>query len=126
MIVLMLCLLLATGHAVVADVATPAPGGDAAVTLRAKEWFVRLQKADIDRTQLTADMNAGLPPEKAAQLASSLAPFGDIKAFVYLGSTPQGVYTANQYDVECANGALTFTFVLDQSDKVAGMFVKPR
>lgn len=126
MIALVLSLVLAGGDAGLTVAATPAPGEDAAVTVRAKEWFTRVQKGDIDRPQLTDDMNAALPTDKEAQLAASLRPLGDPTMFVFLGKTTLGVFTVYQYDVTCPNGELVFTFALDQAGKVAGIHFKPK
>ncbi|HME81246.1 MAG TPA: serine hydrolase domain-containing protein [Candidatus Eremiobacteraceae bacterium] len=105
---------------------TSAPGEDPAITARAKEWFVRLEKNDIDRSQLTADMSNALTTDKAAQLAAALGPMGAPTAFVYIGKTVKDPYTIYQYLVQGGQGALVFTFVLDPAGKVAGMFVKPQ
>lgn len=127
MIAFVLSVVLAGADVGLASAPVAATGEDTAVTARAKEWFTRIQEGDIDRAQLTADMNAALPPDKVAALATSLAPLGDPTAFVFLNEkATQGAYTVYQYGVTCPNGSLTFTFVLDPDGKVAGLFFKPK
>jgi CubicO group peptidase (beta-lactamase class C family) len=109
-----------------APVPTAAPGEDSAITARVKEWFGRLARNDIDRTQLTTEMNSALSADQAASLAAQLTAAGQPTSFVFLGKTKHDIYDVYQYSVICPNGSLIFTFVLDPAGKVAGLFLRPQ
>jgi len=104
-------------------VVLPTPSDDKAVAARAREWFGRLQRGDIDRAQLTNDMNDGLPGDKAVQLSALLKPLGTPQSFTLIYKTQQGKFTVYRYHLEVTGGALTFTFVLDPEAMIAGLFV---
>lgn len=101
----------------------PAPSSDKAVAARAREWFGRLQRGDIDRTQLTKEMSDGLPADKVAQLSAALKPLGDPRSFTLIDKTQRDTFTVYRYHLDVTGGALTFTFVLDSAAMIAGLFV---
>jgi hypothetical protein len=102
---------------------SPAPSDDKAVASRAREWFGRLQRGDIDRGQLTKEMSDALPADKVAQLSAGLKPLGEPKSFSLLDKTTKGKFTVYRYHLDVTGGALVFTFVLDPEAKIAGLFV---
>jgi len=102
---------------------SPAPSDDKAVAARAREWFGRLQRGDIGRTQLTKAMNDGLPADKVAQVSAFLKPLGTPQSFMLIDKTQQGTFSVYRYHVDVTGGALTFTFVLDPEAMIAGLFV---
>jgi hypothetical protein len=93
------------------------------VAVRAREWFGRLQRGDIDRAQLTKEMNDGLPGDKVAQVSAFLRPLGTPQPFTLIDKTRQGKFTVYRYHLDVTGGALTFTFVLDPEAMIAGLFV---
>ena len=104
---------------------SPAPTDDKTVAARAREWFGRLQRGDIDRAQLTKEMNDGLPADKVAQLSAALKPLGEPQSFTLIDKTPRGRFTVYRYHLDVTGGALTFSFVLDPAAMIAGLFVTP-
>ena len=102
---------------------SPAPSDDKAVTSRARDWFGRLQRGDIDRVQLTKEMSDALPADKVSQLSAALKPLGDPRSFTLIEKAKQGKFTAYRYHLDVTGGAIVFTFVLDPEAMIAGLFV---
>ena len=104
---------------------SPAPTDDKTVAARAREWFGRLQRGDIDRAQLTKEMNDGLPADQVAHLSATLKTLGEPQSFTLIDKTQRGKFTVYRYHLDVTGGALTFTFVLDPAAMIAGLFVTP-
>lgn len=104
---------------------TPASGEDRNITARATDWLKRLQSGNIDRSQLTAQMNAAFTPAVVAQVTRQLSAFGTPNAFQYAGKAQRGTYTEYDYRVTFAKGVQKWLFVLDAAGKIAGMRLLP-
>jgi len=104
--------------------ATPTP--DPAVVARAKSFFHMLQTGKIDRSQLSAQMLTVMTPEKVAQAAAQLGPYGDPVTFEQVRTgTLQG---SSYYVYLLAFGdstKLAYTFAVDGQGKVSGLTVAP-
>jgi hypothetical protein len=126
---------LLTGSAVSAATGTPSPspsasaaaqGAEADPASRAREWLHRMQTGDIDRSQLTATMNADLTPDVIKQISEKFGGLGDPLSFTPLGQ--QSVAddeTAYVYRVVFKTTTLNEVFVLDKDGKVAGIQFPP-
>jgi hypothetical protein len=110
---------------VIAQAATSAPtaDADAAVTARAKDWLHQIQTGKIDRTQLTDKMNAAITDSTLASVSSQLAPLGDPASFTLSSKTTKDVYTVYVFKVQWPSITLSETFALDQSGKIAGLYI---
>jgi hypothetical protein len=104
---------------------SPAPTADNAVAARAREWFGRLQRGDIDRAQLTKDLNAALTSDKLLQISAWLKPLGEPTSFTLIDKAQHGEFTTYRYHLDVKGGAITFNFVLDHGSMIAGVFVTP-
>ena len=114
----------ADATATASPVATsPASTDDKAVAHRAQAWFAMLQSGNIDRTQLTREMNDGLTTDKLHQLSAQLKPLGVPSSFTLIDKTMKGSYTVYRYHLDVTSGALVFTFVVDLTAKIAGLFI---
>jgi hypothetical protein len=85
-----------------------------------------MQTGDIDRSQLTATMNADLTPDVIKQIRAKFGALGDPLSFTPLGQ--QSVAddeTAYVYRVVFKTTTLNEVFVLDKDGKVAGIQFPP-
>jgi|HubBroStandDraft_4_1064222.scaffolds.fasta_scaffold841883_1 hypothetical protein len=113
------------GPATPTPAVSPAPPPSAALTARAKDWLHRLETADIDRSQLTDEMNTKLTPDLAKQVSGQVSSLGDPTDFAFVDvRTLQGneVY---RYRVTFKSGALFWIFATDANGKVSGMQFVP-
>ena len=101
-----------------------AAGDDAAIAARARDWFGRLQRRDIDRAQLTPAMKAGLSATTVATVAAQIAPLGAPVTFPFVRTTGTAGVTGYVYRPTFASGvALDYTFAVDRAGKIDGLFV---
>jgi hypothetical protein len=108
-----------------APTATPAP--DPGMLANAKATFAQLQSGKVDRTKLTAEMNAALTDDKLATLKGAIGGFGVPTIFDQktAGTTQAGVRYA-VYSVVFSNGMKAdFLFAVDAQGKIAGMRLTP-
>jgi len=87
----------------------------------AKEWFRRIQAANIDRSQLNDTVNLQLTPELVLHEQAALVPYGKPVSFRFVGSGPVPGATGYNFIVICANGALLESIALDGEGKIAGL-----
>ncbi len=106
-----------------AATATPAADANVAVTARAKDWLHQIQAGKIDRTQLTDKMNAAITDSTLASVSSQLAPLGDPTSFTLSSKTTKDVYTVYVFKVQWPSITLSETFTVDQSGKIAGLYI---
>jgi len=100
-------------------------GPDAAVMSRAKEWLRRLETADIDRSQLDAQMNAVLAPDHAKQFAAQIGALGEPTSFTFVSKQTTGGVTTYTYRAAFGVGAFNEAFSLDADGKIAGLLLTP-
>lgn len=86
----------------------------------AKEWFRRIQTANIDRSKLNDAVNLQLSPELMRHEQAALAPYGRPITFRFEGSEPVAGATGYNFIVTCPNGVLVESIALDSSGKIAG------
>ena len=106
-----------------AATSAPATAGDAAVTARAKDWLHQIQAGKVDRTQLTDKMNAALTDSTLANVSGQLAPLGEPTAFTLSSKMSKDAYTVYVFKVVWPSVTLSETFALDQSGKIAGLYI---
>jgi len=110
---------------------SPAPtpsasaAADPAITARAKEWLHRLETADIDRTQLNAQMDAFLTPDTAKQLAAKIGTLGDPTSFVFVSKQTASGFAIYTYRATFNAATLNEIFVLDSAGKIGGLRLAP-
>ncbi len=98
---------------------------DPAIRIRAREWLDRLRTGKIDAGQLTPQMGAALTPAVLKNGASFLNAAGAVTSFKLAGFKREGGYRVFVYTATTATMHMTFTFTLDQQDKIAGLSITP-
>jgi hypothetical protein len=108
--------------------ASPAPGPtvDPAITAKAKEWLHRFQTGDLDRSQLSSQMNTALTSDVVKQLKDELAPLGDAQSFKITSqqSLGEGI-TAYVYSVTFKSSSINEIIAFDASGKISGFRLTP-
>jgi len=114
--------------------ASPAPSvlpsapaeSDSKAAARAREWLGRLQKADVDRSQLTGDLSAGLADTTVHALAKQLGPLGTPQKFALRTKRDTNGVTTWVFRVSWPSAVLDYTFGLeDQSGRIAALYLRP-
>lgn len=98
---------------------------DAHLRARAREWLDRIATASFDTSQLTPAMKAALTPEAVRIPREMLAAAGPIKKIALAGFEMLRGYRVYVYSVTTAKKQFTYTFVLDDKDLIAGLFLRP-
>lgn len=98
---------------------------DPAVRSRARQWLDWIKTGSWDKAQLTPRMLAGLRSAAAKPAQDLIEAGGPIKRLHLIGFGLRDGYKIYAYSVTAESGSYTFTFVLDQQNKVAGLLVKP-
>lgn len=106
-----------------AATSAPTTDADAAVTARAKDWLHQIQTGKVDRSQLTDKMNAALTDSTLASVSSQLAPLGDPTSFTLDSKASKDPYTVYVFKVVWPSVTLTETFAVDQTGKIAGLYI---
>lgn len=107
------------------DVVAPLPPAHFAnpITQRAEEWLGRLQRDDIDRTQLTPDFSQYLSDQVV--IRANLKELGPVLSMVPIESYQRSGNTVYVFDVKFRNGALRYSFTLAPDGKIAGLLLQP-
>lgn len=98
---------------------------DPAIHARARDWLERLRTGKIDATQLTPQMGAALTPAVVKNGQNFLTAAGPATAFKLTGFAFQGGYRVYVYSATTATTHMTFQFMLDQQNKIAGLLLTP-
>lgn len=116
-----------SANASAAPASSAAPeDADAKVAARAKEWLGRLQKGTLDRTQLTADLNAGLQDATVAALAKQLGPLGPPQKVALRDKTTSAGSTTWVFRVVWGDQSFDYNFGLDNSTgRISALLLKP-
>jgi CubicO group peptidase (beta-lactamase class C family) len=93
------------------------------ITQRAAEWLGRLQRVDIDRTQLTSSFSQYLSVQLVQQ--ADFAAYGPVLSLVPLESYQSSDDTVYVFDVKFRRGTYRFHFKLTPDAKVDGLFLEP-
>jgi CubicO group peptidase (beta-lactamase class C family) len=93
------------------------------ITQRAAEWLGRLQRVDIDRTQLTPSFSQYLSDQLVHQ--ADFAEYGPVLSVVPVESYQQSGDTVYVFDVRFRRGSYRFHFTLAPDAKVDGLFFEP-
>jgi hypothetical protein len=108
--------------------ASPAPGPtvDPAITAKAKEWLHRFQTGDLDRSQLSSQMNTALTTDVVKQLKDELSPLGDAQSFKITSqqSLGEGI-TAYVYRVAFQSSSIDEIIAFDSNGKISGFRLTP-
>ena len=98
-----------------------------AMLVMAKEWFHRIQSGDIDRSQLTDQMNAALSNAMVKQVAAQVGPMGEPVAFVQIRSGERNGSEFYLYQLTFASGSKwNYLFVYEPStQKISGLRITP-
>ncbi len=110
-----------------APVPSSAPSPNAAMMERAKGFFHRIVTGDIDRSELTPQMNDALTNEMIKQVAAQVAPLGEPTSFQQIQSGRQGGSEYYVYVVTFPSGdRWNYLFVYDPvAKKVSGLKISP-
>jgi D-alanyl-D-alanine carboxypeptidase len=93
------------------------------ITQRATEWLGRLQRLDIDRTQLTPAFSQYLTDQVV--IRADLKGLGPVLSMVPIESFQRSGDTVYIFDVKFAHGALRYQFALAQDGKVDSLLLQP-
>ena len=97
---------------------------DEKVTKRALEWVGRIQKGDIDRSQLTKDLNADFTPAIVQNYKEKYGSLGTVQS-IYLNSKQVSdglnIYI---FSVNFAQGPLNYQFATDSTGKIAALYFR--
>ena len=99
---------------------SPAPGEDPAVTMRAKDWFHRLQTGTVDMSRVEPTFAQRLTPALLAQIRASLAGEGIPTDWVYMGSQTVPGATIYSYWIRLAGVPHVWSIGLSPAGKIAG------
>ncbi len=102
-----------------------APGEDATITARAKQWLHRLQSGDIDRSQLTKRMSDALTPTSVISLKQQLGGLGEPSSFIYKGKQLTSGETTYLYRLSFSALTATLSLTIDPLGKISGMYLRP-
>jgi hypothetical protein len=105
----------------------PTPTPDAAVMARAKDWFHRIETGNIDRSQLSAQVNAALSDAMIKQVASQVSPLGEPTSFTQIQTGTRGGSAYCVYEVTFSTGEKWhYVFAYDPATtKITGLRVLP-
>jgi len=104
---------------------------DPKVQALAKDWLIRTQQANPDRSQLEKRINAVLTPALISGAAKSLAPLGPLTGFTFVrSSTIVGPMTHKRFQqytflATFRHAKLNWFIVLDDAGKIAGIEFAP-
>lgn len=119
---LLAALLAALPAAALAQSALPqAPPPNPAVRMLAIAWFGRFQAAQIDRSQLTGELNGKLTDDVVAQMSSQLKPFGDPASITYLGGRVVDGDDVYAYLLNFKSGKVQELMAIDPAGKINGL-----
>jgi D-alanyl-D-alanine carboxypeptidase len=110
----------------VASATTIAPSPvDPKIEALAKEWLLRAQTGEIDRSQLSSFVNAKLRPPLVRKAMRALAPLGTLESVVYVGSNSAAQDRSFQFVAVFPKTSLTWVVQLDPHGKIDGFFFRP-
>lgn len=101
----------------------PPPHFGNVITQRATEWLGRLQRFDIDRTQLTGQFSQYLTDQVV--IRANLKGYGPLQSMVPIESFQRSGDTVYVFDVKFARGASRYEFALTPDGKVDGLLFTP-
>ena len=90
---------------------------------RATEWLGRLEKLDIDRTQLTPTFSQYLTDQVV--IRADLKGLGPVQSMVPIESFQRSDDTVYIFDVKFARGGLRYQFALTPDGKIDGLLLQP-
>ncbi len=99
-------------------------GEDPALTERFRAFFVALQGGHVDRTAVTAQMNAALGAEQLGEIAQQLGALGTLQKLVFKTKDAHAAGTAYHYVGVFSAQTTPLTFTLDAAGKIAGVFLQ--
>jgi D-alanyl-D-alanine carboxypeptidase len=104
-----------------------AAGEDPAVTARAKMLFAQFATGNVDRSQLTPQMNQAMTPSVLETAKTQFTALGSPTKWVYRGSQAAGGQTTYAYRVSFATGVSlnVYMTVETQGGKIGGYDVSP-
>jgi hypothetical protein len=104
---------------------SPAASVDPKVTSLAREWLHRFQTGDIDRSQLTDELNAKLTPDLVTQVKTQLGPLGDPTDVSFVEQRAVQNSTVYQFAVSFSATKIREFISLNAAGKIDGIFFAP-
>lgn len=89
---------------------------------RAKEWLGRIERGDLDRTQLTDQMSAALTDAVAHSAAAQLKAYGSLKSFVLVGADEDASGRSYSFKVKFAKQAVRWVMGVDAQGKISALY----
>lgn len=106
--------------------APAAPSVDPAIATRAKDWFRRLQTANVDRSQLDDTMNSALTDAELKQVAAEYGPLGEPTTFTFVEKRHIGANTGYRFRATFKAATIDWLFALDDGGKISGLRFVPQ
>jgi len=105
---------------------TPAPSVDVRAAERAREWLGRLQRGNIDRSQLTPDLSAALQSATVSGYAQQTGKLGPPSKFTLLAKHAVEGTTTWVFRVTWPQGSMDYNFgVDDATGKISALYLRP-
>jgi len=101
----------------------PPPHFGNLIMQRATEWLGRLQRLDIDRTQLTRQFSQYLTDQVV--IRADLKGLGPLQSMVPIESFERSGDTVYVFDAKLARGVLRYEFALTPDGKIDGLLFAP-
>jgi CubicO group peptidase (beta-lactamase class C family) len=98
---------------------------DRAIMERARNCLDQLQKGDLDRSQLSPQLNRSLTPQMLAQTAAQLGALGKPTSLSLVRKTVQGGIKMFVYRATFATAGWDYIFGLDSAGKIATLLLSP-
>ena len=98
---------------------------DLAVTARVREWIGRMQTGQIDRSQLTDDMNKTFTAAVTGDTMEQFAAFGALERLVFKENRSVQEATTYTYLAEFASTTLTIKMAIDANTKIKSLSFDP-
>lgn len=95
---------------------------DRATSARLKEWIGRIERGDVDRTQLTGQMSTLLTGSNVQGARSELRSFGKLKTISLLSVDEDASGRSYSFSAKFASKTVTFGMGIDADGKIASLF----
>jgi CubicO group peptidase (beta-lactamase class C family) len=95
---------------------------DRAATGRATEWLGRIQRGDIDRTQLTAQLDATLTDAIAKAAGAQLRAFGRMKSVKLTSVDEDSSGRSYAFKVAFAKQSISWVMGVDKQGKISALY----
>ena len=94
---------------------------DRAAAARAKEWLSRIERGDVDRSQLTDQLSAALADSMVQSSGKQLRSFGKMQAIVPMSMDEDASGRNYTFDVRFAHQTIKWIMGIDRAGKISAL-----